>query len=185
MKCFCLGMKYSVELGQMCLPAKSGNSTYFVFLFFIFKSVYVMMLRSWREVSSHNFIRKSYWTDNCFFPFNLRERRRKRLIDWLVDWWIDWSGVGEESESILPPASLVLEYQQWLRLYQQRLGIQSRFLVGWQKPKYLSHHHCLLESALVGSWSQELELCIQPRCSIWDTRILTDILATKLNTCSW
>lgn len=52
MKYFSLDVKWDVGLGQMCLPNKAVSDDHFNYSFFIFQSVYVMMLRSWREVSS-------------------------------------------------------------------------------------------------------------------------------------
>lgn len=51
-KCFYLKCcKMSCSSRQMCFSDKSVKSDHLNFLLFVFQSVYVMMLRSWREVS--------------------------------------------------------------------------------------------------------------------------------------
>lgn len=56
---------------------------------------------------------------------------------------------------------------------------QCRFFLWLARPNGLEHHCCFPGSPLKGSWSQGLELSLNPGAPEWDVGILT----AKLNIC--
>lgn len=84
--------------------------------------------------------------------------------------------------------SIYLFLSQMPKIAKTRLGwnLRARHLnpslwCGWQESHHLGHYPGFPRSALVGNWSQELDLGIKPKYCEWEISILTGNLISRLN----